>query len=369
MQRNIALKVSYMGDSYNGLARQTHCNNTVEHHIFAALQKLRLIDERSYNHHYTRCGRTDKGVSAHSQVLSFHLRSNLKEGVTFTSDMRPSSYTSRRKDDSDDDGEVREGQEGDVVDTVPWLSSSHDDEFNDREISYDQVINKQLPPSIRVLAWSPVSNTFNARHDCLYRTYRYYFAADGLNISDMIRGAEMLKGTHDFRNFCKIDILSVRSFVREIQHIEFIQCPADPSVYIFEVRGSSFLYHQVRCIMGILFEIGQGREEPSLVRDLLNTSMVTRKPIYDLAPPESLILYDCGFPDGVFSWRSSRGSRLSTVDHYATMYKRKKEEAARYFNVMTNTAAYDTDKVFREIPPPIYVPILNRLTCNTYEEK
>jgi len=38
-----------------------------QHHLFAALQKTRLIVDRDSSH-YSRCGRTDKGVSALGQV-------------------------------------------------------------------------------------------------------------------------------------------------------------------------------------------------------------------------------------------------------------------------------------------------------------
>lgn len=36
-------------------------------------------------------------------------------------------------------------------------------------------LNRLLPPDIRVLAWAPVPKHFNARYDCLFRTYKYFF--------------------------------------------------------------------------------------------------------------------------------------------------------------------------------------------------
>ena len=47
--------------------------------IFQALTKTRLIENRE-TANYSRCGRTDKGVSAFGQVISIDLRSNLLEG-------------------------------------------------------------------------------------------------------------------------------------------------------------------------------------------------------------------------------------------------------------------------------------------------
>lgn len=51
----------------------------------------------------------------------------------------------------------------------------------------------------------------------------------------------------------------------------------DFSLCVLTMKGQAFLYHQVRCIMGILFLIGSGREEPNVVLELLD---VTKHPRY-----------------------------------------------------------------------------------------
>lgn len=67
-QRQIALQIQYDGTSYLGFAAQgDEESETVEDRIFFALQKLKLVaDRKSCN--YSRCGRTDRGVSALGQV-------------------------------------------------------------------------------------------------------------------------------------------------------------------------------------------------------------------------------------------------------------------------------------------------------------
>lgn len=69
-QRQIALQIQYDGTNYLGFAAQggeEESDTTVEDRIFFALQKLKLVaDRKSCN--YSRCGRTDKGVSALGQV-------------------------------------------------------------------------------------------------------------------------------------------------------------------------------------------------------------------------------------------------------------------------------------------------------------
>lgn len=66
--RHVALKVMYLGSRYQGFASQAGSQRTVEAELFAALQRTRLISETAIEAKYTRCGRTDKGVSATGQV-------------------------------------------------------------------------------------------------------------------------------------------------------------------------------------------------------------------------------------------------------------------------------------------------------------
>ena len=53
-QRHIALQVGYFGEKYFGLAAQEHLDETVEHHLFQALTKTRLIVDRA-SARYSRC--------------------------------------------------------------------------------------------------------------------------------------------------------------------------------------------------------------------------------------------------------------------------------------------------------------------------
>ena len=75
-QVRIALKFAYLGMNYKGLAVQTNIEETVEGHIFNAMKKIFLIDPDGdmFKLRYTRCGRTDKGVSALGNVCSLFVR-------------------------------------------------------------------------------------------------------------------------------------------------------------------------------------------------------------------------------------------------------------------------------------------------------
>jgi hypothetical protein len=61
------------------------------------------------------------------------------------------------------------------------------------------------------------------------------------------------------------------------------------------VRGWAFLYHQVRCMMAVLFMVGRGLEEPGIVPRLLDVTpgaRFERKPTYNMAPELPLVLMD-----------------------------------------------------------------------------
>lgn len=70
-RRHVALRLAYLGWAYQGFAVQENTDNTVEARLFEAVLKTRLIQDRQSSN-YHRCGRTDKGVSAFSQVRSLH---------------------------------------------------------------------------------------------------------------------------------------------------------------------------------------------------------------------------------------------------------------------------------------------------------
>ena len=198
------------------------------------------------------------------------------------------------------------------------------------EIDYAAILNKLLPPTIRILAWSPVQPTFSARFDCSSRSYRYYFLKDNLNILNMKTAAEDFRGVHDFSNFCKVDQSRDVSHVRIIEDVgifaaedidEYLLDTTNqgtssrntnantgstyrPSaIMIFYVKGRAFLWHQVRCMMAILFLVGQELEVPSIVSTLLNDGDTAKgRPCYNLASEHPLVLAECAFPEGLLNW-------------------------------------------------------------------
>lgn len=263
---HVALKIAYFGWDYNGFASQMSYKEdsvgegkgdvgvvTVEDVLFQALLKTRLI-ESPRTCRYSRCGRTDTGVSSVGQVIALTLRS------------------SQQKLDS-------------TQSVVPRV-----------DMAICSMLNRNLPPEIRVLGWCSVADDFDARFSCRGRRYKYFFSRLGLDMAAMREAATKLVGEHDFRNFARRDpnrpnISTVRRiFTSQIHEREDGMCE-------YEIHGTAFLYHQVRCTMEILFRIGRGVEPISIVDHLLAVDKVKVPPQYELASQIPLVLTECYYED------------------------------------------------------------------------
>lgn len=293
----IALKFCYNGWEYNGLAFQSEVTPlpTVEGVIFDALCKARLIDREAgfEGCDWARCGRTDHGVSSAGQVISLRMRSS----------NRP---IRSRGSPTEDDG-------------------STGTEFYP-DIRYIQVLNQILPPSIRMLAWCPVKPDFSARFNCRSRHYKYFFEslpppAAPLDILRMQEAASRLVGEHDFRNFCKLDgAKQIQSHCRRVKSATISQAnhptrEGEQPLYVLDLVGSAFLWHQVRHMMAILFLVGQGLEKVDIIDALLNVAhnnpnappelaVCEGRPIYEMSAALPLMLWACGFDDEDIRWRT-----------------------------------------------------------------
>ena len=60
------------------------------------------------------------------------------------------------------------------------------------------MLNRLLPPDIRMLGYARVPEYFDARFSCIYREYKYFFSPKGLNLDQMTLAAQKMIGTHDF---------------------------------------------------------------------------------------------------------------------------------------------------------------------------
>lgn len=254
-KRHILLKICYMGWDYSGFAVQDGGLETIELHLFNGLVKVCLIESRETSN-YNRCGRTDRGVSAFSQVVSLDIRSRFEPKIQLT----------------------EEGVTG--------------------EIDYCDLLNKVFPRQIRAIGWMPlITSTFSARFDCEGRGYKYFFPRGTLDVELMRSASQNFVGVHDFRNFCKMDINhGVLNHIRRIHQVEInlVQKNDDDEafdMFCIDINGSAFLWHMIRSMMTILFVIGDKREDPNIIKELLDIEKYPKKPQYFLANEIPLNLF------------------------------------------------------------------------------
>lgn len=351
-RRHVALKIMYMGARFHGFASEASTQRTVESELFTALEKTKLMIGGKLEAKYTRCGRTDKGVSANGQVIALLLRSCHK-----------------------DPNPVNVPEEEDRV-AAAITSRSEESQFtkvpDHGEIDYVGVLNRALPPDIRILGWCHVPYNFHARFSCLSREYNYFFINDGLDIEAMKFAAGKFCGEHDFRNFCKMDADNVHNFQREIFSFDILPLLNRLDgfeLWMFQVKGTAFLWHQVRCMVAVLLMIGQKKESPSVVDDLLNIQKTARKPQYVMAPESSLVLQSCEFQG--LSFFCLPGSARFLHSHFKNLMNEYLVVAAMLKQLNYHLPNWDDLGHSKDLTcrKSSHVPLLFRPTEPTYAER
>jgi len=140
-----------------------------------------------------------------------------------------------------------------------------------------RAINRLLPPSIRIFAAREADAAFHPRFDARAKTYEYRIARGGtcspfdwpymyhhpypLDEDRMAALARVFEGEHDFTVFAAADDRDAegQSKVRTI--FSSILERREEDRLIYRVRGSGFLKHMVRNMVGTLIDAGRGRLE------------------------------------------------------------------------------------------------------------
>ncbi len=207
--RKVALKVAYIGTDFHGFQRQPDFK-TVEGELIDALKNANLIDNLK-DSGYAIAGRTDRGVHALGNVISFR---------------------------------------------------------TPEEVIINQ-INDFLPKSIRILAKAGVRFGFKPRF-AKYRHYRYTVVnQDHLDFDKIKEASKIFQGTHDFSNFSK---RSERNPVRTIDNIDI---KVDEDLLIIDVIGESFLWNMVRKIATALFLVGNDELSIKKIETFFDPSATT----------------------------------------------------------------------------------------------
>lgn len=240
------LDIGYDGSGFHGYAKQPD-RRTVQGELEAALRTVCRLEVDT-----EVAGRTDAGVHARHQVVSFRL-----DGV------QPERLA--------------------------------------------RALHKLLAPEIAVTRCIEVDDSFSARFSATSRRYRYFVLnrphidplrrhmtwhiSEPLDVEAMGSAAARLVGEHDFASFCRKS--EGRSTVRKVLDASWEACSED--ILRFEVRASSFCHQMVRSIVALCVEVGRGRMEPQTTAAVLEAR--DRNQARGAAPAHGLILWEVCYND------------------------------------------------------------------------
>lgn len=225
-----ALTVAYNGAPFCGFARQPG-QLTVQGELE---QALALLFRREVP---TVCaGRTDAGVHARGQVVSFDIDEEELRGRT--------AHSLRRS-----------------------LNALTHDGITVRSV-------EQREPG------------FSARFDAVEREYRYRICLDdvppifmrdfswhipsAIDVAAMEEGAAHLIGEHDFKSFCMAVSAVGKPTCRNVHEISFAEEEVmGERLLTITVKGNAFLHSMVRTIVGTLVMVGKGQRTPGWVAEVL----------------------------------------------------------------------------------------------------
>jgi tRNA pseudouridine38-40 synthase len=256
--QRLALGLSYRGTHYHGWQSQPD-GRTLQDRVEAALAEFAATPVT------TVCaGRTDSGVHALNQVLHF-------------------------------DAPVQR-------DAFSWVRGS----------------NRYLPRDIALQWCQPVASDFHARNSAFGRRYRYLllqsavrpalehglcgFSFKPLNGDAMRSAAVLLLGEHDFSSFRAAEC-QAQSPVKTMRSIRIEQRGA---YWRFDFDASAFLHHMVRNLMGCLLAVGEGRQPPGWMAEVL------RARCRDAAAPTFA-------PDGLYFAGPYYDARYAVPEHTPPM--------------------------------------------------
>jgi tRNA pseudouridine38-40 synthase len=149
-------------------------------------------------------------------------------------------------------------------------------------------LNDILPPTIRILHVEPVPPDFHARKSARAKTYQYriyrgdvcppflaryvYHHPYPLKEDAIFAAAEQVIGEHDFTSFAAVDPEKGRDEDDERSAVRMIftsRPHRSDDELIYTVRGSGFLHHMVRNLVGTFLLVGKGTLKPNDVSRIL----------------------------------------------------------------------------------------------------
>jgi tRNA pseudouridine38-40 synthase len=247
--RTVRLVVAYDGTEFSGFAPQPgqHAVRTVGGVLGEALAKVLRAEVP-----LTCAGRTDAGVHAWGQVVSF-----------------PAPGTV-------DVGKVQ------------------------------RAVSSLLGPEVVVRDATLLDGPFDARHDARWRHYRYtivnrpapdpfrdrfsWWVPEPLDLRALRLAADPFIGEHDFASFCRRGPEGTTT-LRRVLVSEWAD--EGDGILHYDIRALAFCWQMVRSIVGTLVDVGAGRRRPGEMLAILRAR--DRAVAGPVAPPRGLCLYEVGY--------------------------------------------------------------------------
>jgi tRNA pseudouridine38-40 synthase len=167
-----------------------------------------------------------------------------------------------------------------------------------------RAMNRLLPPAIRVLEVEEAPRGFHARASAVAKTYEYrlwraeicppvlwryvYHHPYPLDFQAMAAAAPLFEGTRDFRSLAGADDTRRPEEAAQPRTIFESRLETAGELVRYTVRGSAFLRHMVRNLMGTLLEVGKGNLKPQDIPALLEAA--DRRRAGPTAPARGLFL-------------------------------------------------------------------------------
>lgn len=240
---NYCLTLCYDGTRYRGWQRQGNTPDTIQARVEAALSEILEQPVEAQG-----SGRTDAGVHARMQTVSFRAKTKL-----------PPETILRR-------------------------------------------LRAALPPDIGAETLTEAQPRFHARLNCTGKTYVYrvwnsdapnvfdrrwmHTVAEPLDVEAMRRAGEALCGTHDFTSFCANRRMK-KSAVRTLRAVTVERIGGEVRLAF---TGDGFLYNMARILTGTLLEVGLGRRSAEDMPAVLAAR--NRDAAGETAPAKGLILWE-----------------------------------------------------------------------------
>lgn len=166
-----------------------------------------------------------------------------------------------------------------------------------------RAVNRMCAPDIAVSRARVESPSFDARRSCTGRVYRYrvlnspvgnplvaglcWHVERPLDLAAMRTAADRLLGAHDFSSFCRRnpshpDQSMVRTVRRAVWWLE-------GDIAVFEIEAGAFCHQMVRSLVALLVSVGLGRKKAADVGAVIAARDRNAAP--SPAPPHGLVLW------------------------------------------------------------------------------